>query len=259
MRHVSVSAARFLAEHAHEPIVLGDVADHVGYSPFHLARVFEQHLGVSPGQYLAAHRFQCAKELLLAGDEQVIDVCFAVGFSSVGTFTRRFTAAVGVSPTALRRLPDVMAASRPEPVHIPGDARHGGVVTGSVHLSDVAAAVLGHTVEIYVGLFRRRAASGFPISGSLLGGTREFMLTGVPAGVYWLLATALPARDDPCKQLLPVRGVVGAFPRPLRVGADGQRLHHDVSLDLADDWLTPVVVALPSLVIGSAQDWRRHG
>lgn len=257
MRDVAISAARFLAEHVHEPIALADVADHVGYSPFHLTRVFEQHLGQPPGQYLAAHRFQRAKELLLAGDEHVIDICFAVGFSSVGTFTRRFVNAVGVSPTAFRRLPDVLAASPPQPVHLPGAAWHGGVVTGSVRLSGAAAAVLGSAAEIYVGLFRRRLPSGFPISGSLLGATRDFMLTGVPPGMYWLLATALPIGDDPCKQLVPARGVVGASPGPVHIGID-QRHHRDVVLDLADDWRAPVVVALPSLVTGSAQDWRRH-
>jgi hypothetical protein len=131
-------------------------------------------------------------------------------------------------------------------------------VTGSVRLSGAASAVLGDAAEIYVGLFRRRAPTGCPISGSLLGATRDFMLTGVPPGTYWLLATALPVHGDPCKQLLPDRGVVGACPTLVRIGSGDQPKHHDVSLDLADDWLVPVVVALPSLVRRFAQDWRRH-
>jgi AraC-like DNA-binding protein len=258
MRDVAVKAARFLAEHASEPIALTDVADHVGYSPFHLARTFERQVGVPPGQYLAAHRFQRAKELLLAGDEPVIDICFAVGFSSVGTFTRRFVTAVGLSPTEFRRLPDAMVTSPPQPVNIPGHARHGGVVAGSVHISAAACAALGEAATIYVGLFPRRAARGFPVSGSLLGETREFLLTDVPQGAYWLLATALPVRDGPCAQLVPARSVVGACPSPIYISPNAAWHHRDVSLDLAVDWAAPVVVALPSLASGHAQDWRRH-
>lgn len=250
MQDVAVRAARFLAEHVQEPIALADVADHVGYSPFHLTRVFERNLGLPPGRYLAAHRFQRAKELLLAGNEQVIDICFAVGFSSVGTFTRRFVDAVGISPTAFRRLPDVMVASPPRPAHLPGPARHGGVVTGSVRLTGAAAAVLGNAAQIYVGLFRHPTPSGLPVSGSLLGGTRDFLLTGVPPGVYWLLATALPKSDDPCKQLIPAGGTVCAYPSPVGIGTGCPWQHHDVLLDLADDWRCPIVVALPSLVTG---------
>lgn len=259
MQDVAVRAARFLAEHAQESIALTDVADHVGYSPFHLARAFERHVGVPPGQYLAAHRFQRAKALLLAGDEHVIDICFAVGFSSVGTFTRRFATAVGVSPTEFRRLPDAMVASPPEPVDLPGRARHGGVVAGSVRISEAASAVLGGAAAIYVGLFPRRTARGFPVSGSMLGETREFLLTDVPHGVYWLLATALPGRDGPCEQLVPARSVVGACPSPVRVSADDAPwCHREVQLDVADDWSAPVVVALPPLASRYAQDWRRH-
>jgi AraC-like DNA-binding protein len=258
MQDVAVKAARFLAEHALESIALTDVADHVGYSPFHLARVFERQVGVPPGQYLAAHRFQRAKELLLAGDEHVIDICYAVGFSSVGTFTRRFATAVGISPTEFRRLPDAMVTSPPEPVNIPGPARHGGVVAGSVCITAEASAALGDASAIYVGLFRRRTARGFPVSGALLGETREFLLTDVPHGVYWLLATALPGRDGPSGQLVPARGVVGACPVPLRVSVDAPWHYREVVLDLANDWSTPVVIALPSVASRYAQDRRRH-
>ena len=135
MREAVVDAARFLAARSAEPITLGDVADHVGYSPFHLARAFERQLGMPPGRLLAAHRFQRAKRLLLSGDQRIIDVCHAVGFTSVGTFTTRFTAAVGRTPLEFRRLPDLLANSPPRPVVVPGWAPEGGTVTGSVQLS----------------------------------------------------------------------------------------------------------------------------
>ncbi|GAB3292033.1 helix-turn-helix transcriptional regulator [Parasphingorhabdus pacifica] len=256
MQDVAVEAARFVVAHAEEPIKLADVADHVGYSPFHLARSFEQRIGVPPGQFLAAHRFQHAKELILGGNDRIIDICFAVGFTSLGTFTRRFAADVGISPTEFRRLPDALADAPPRPVHVPGRARGGGVVTGTVHLSPGAQLALGCSPAIYVGLFPRRSARGLPAAGSLLDESGEFALHGAPPGDYWLLASALPA--DARSQLVPTEEVLGSSPWPVHVSAPTVQHHREVYLDIAADWMAPVLVALPPLASPIAQDRRRH-
>lgn len=247
MQEVVVEAARFLVSHLDRRVTLADVADHVGYSQFHLARAFERHVGVPPGQFLTAHRLQAAKRLLLTSDERVIDVCYAAGFKSVGTFTTRFTAAVGSTPTQFRRLPDVLATSPPRPVLVPGGALWGGLVTGSVRVSPAGLEALGGAAAVYVGLFTRRAARGSPVAGALLAGPGDFALTGIPPGTYWLLSSALPARADAQAQLVPTRGVLGAFHQPLRVSTGGQVHDCDLYLDVADDWAAPVVVALPAL------------
>ncbi|MET9022502.1 helix-turn-helix transcriptional regulator [Actinopolymorpha sp. NPDC004070] len=253
MHEVAVKAARFLAEHATEPIHLGDVADHVGYSPFHLSRIFERHLGLPPGQFLGAHRFQHAKRLLLDSEERVIDVCFAVGFTSVGTFTSRFAASVGVGPREFRRIPEALADGPPRPVSRPGGDPHGGVVAGVAQLSPAAVAALGGSAAVYVGVFTRRAPRGTPVSGALLDDGGSFVLTGVPPGSYWLLAAALPGRADPLGQLLPECGVSGHSPWPVRVTPSAPPIHRDVHLDLTPSWSAPVVVALPPLACGSAR------
>ncbi|MCI2419363.1 AraC family transcriptional regulator [Saccharopolyspora sp. K220] len=258
MPDVVTEAARFIAARAEERIKLADVADHVGYSPFHLARSFERQLGVPPGQFLAAHRFQRAKRLLLADDDRIIDICFAVGFTSVGTFTRRFTADVGVCPTDFRRLPHSLADAPPKPVHIPGSVPRGGVVTGKVHLSTAALAALRDTASVYVGLFPRRSPRGIPISGSLLDETGDFTLTGVPPGNYWLLSTAFASRAEAPAQLVPAWNVVGGSPWPVRVSARQPCHHREVHLDVAAEWSTPVLVALPPLASPIAQDRRRQ-
>lgn len=247
MRNIVVEAARFLSSRADEPIALGDVADHVGYSPFHLARAFEKHLGMPPGQFLAAHRFQRAKRLLLSTDLRTIDVCHAVGFTSVGTFTTRFTAAVGRCPLQFRRLPDVLTDAPPEPVRVPGGAPGGGIVTGSVRLSPAALAAVGSSPAVYVGLFPRRNARGLPVSGTLLGGERDFLLTGIPPGTYWVLAAALPALADVEAQLVPGRTVSGAAGEPVRVGSARPLHQREIELDVRPDWAAPVIVALPPL------------
>jgi AraC-like DNA-binding protein len=251
-------AARFLTLRANEPITLGDMAEHVSYSPFHLCRIFQRRLGVPPGQFLAAARFQRAKRLLLESDENVAEVCFAVGFASVGTFTSRFTAAVGATPREFRRLPHILTSSPPRPVVVSGGSPGGGVVTGSVGLSAAAAAEVGSAAGVYVGLFPRRAARGTPVAGALLGEDREFTLTGLPRGRYWLLASALPTSADAAAQLLPGRTVVGAGSAQVHVTAAEPVHHRHVHLDLAGDCAQPVVVALPALASETAQERRRQ-
>jgi AraC-like DNA-binding protein len=242
-----LEAARFLAAHHAEELRLGDVADHVGYSPFHLARAFEARVGVPPGHYLAAQRFEAAKSLLLGGEDRVVDVCMAVGFRSLGTFTDRFSALVGVSPTVFRQLPDRLADHPPQPMQRRGPAPQGARVAGSLVLGAAATSVLGGAASLYVGLFPARAARGVPVSGQLLHEPGPFQLLGVPPGRYWLLASALDRRGDPLSQLQPAARVVGSAPGPLRLGPGELRCVGPVRLDLAPPWVPPVVVALPSL------------
>lgn len=258
MREAVVSAARFMSTRADEPIALGDVADHVGYSPFHLARTFERELGMPPGQYLTAHRFQKAKQLLLQTDERIIDICNAVGFSAVGTFTTRFSAAVGATPVEFRRLPDVLTDSPPKPVSVPGVDSGGGTVMGTVRLSPAAQLALGPDPAVYVGLFPKRAARGFPVSGTLLAEPGDFLLTGVPPGMYWVLSSALPTAADARAQLIPGHTVAGACPRTVRVSAASPAHQRDVQLDVGQDWSPPVLIALPALASADAQERRRH-
>ena len=69
----------------------------------HLSRQFRRAYGESPYSYLMTRRIERAMALLRRGDLSVTDVCFAVGCSSLGTFSTRFTELVGVSPSVYRR------------------------------------------------------------------------------------------------------------------------------------------------------------
>lgn len=255
MRDAVLEAARFLTAERTQRLTLEDVAEHVRYSPFHLARAFERQIGLPPGKFLAAQRFQLAKELLLDTGERVVDICHEVGFSAPGTFTTRFTAAVGLSPHRFRLLPDLLADCPPAPVRVPGADGAGGAVTGRALLSPAAFAALDGGPAVYVGLFTA-SASGIPVSGSLLGPDLEFTLAAVPPGTYRLLACALPSAADPRGQLLPMVRAVGSAPRPVRVRPGPVPLRQDVRLDLAPAWSPPVLVALPPLASPGAQEWR---
>jgi len=69
----------------------------------HLSREFRLAYGESPYSYVMTRRIERAMALLRRGDLSVTEVCFAVGCSSLGTFSTRFTELVGVPPSAYRR------------------------------------------------------------------------------------------------------------------------------------------------------------
>ena len=68
----------------------------------HLSRQFRLAYGESPYSYLMTRRIERAMALLRRGDLSVTDVCFAVGCSSLGTFSTRFTELVGMPPSVYR-------------------------------------------------------------------------------------------------------------------------------------------------------------
>jgi AraC-like DNA-binding protein len=71
-------------------------------SPGHFSRSFRAAFGETPYGYLMTRRIERAKALLRRGDLTVTDVCMAVGCSSLGSFSSRFTELVGESPSAYR-------------------------------------------------------------------------------------------------------------------------------------------------------------
>jgi AraC family transcriptional regulator len=85
------------------PITLDEMARVAALSPNHLLRTFKQLFGQTPYQYVLARRIAYAQELLRSTDQGVTDICFAVGFASLGTFSWWFHQRVGVSPTDYRR------------------------------------------------------------------------------------------------------------------------------------------------------------
>jgi AraC-like DNA-binding protein len=86
-----------------EPLDVEALARGAHMSAGHLSRQFRQAYGESPYSYLMTRRIERAMALLRRGDLSVTDVCFAVGCSSLGTFSTRFTELVGVSPSVYRR------------------------------------------------------------------------------------------------------------------------------------------------------------
>jgi transcriptional regulator GlxA family with amidase domain len=71
-------------------------------SPAHFSRQFRAAYGETPYSYLMTRRIERAKALLRGGDMSVTEVCMAVGCTSLGSFSARFTELVGETPSAYK-------------------------------------------------------------------------------------------------------------------------------------------------------------
>ena len=85
-----------------QPLYVEALARGVNMSAGHLSRQFKLAYGESPYSYLMTRRIERAMAMLRGGDLSVTEVCFAVGCSSLGTFSTRFTELVGMSPSLYR-------------------------------------------------------------------------------------------------------------------------------------------------------------
>ena len=84
------------------PLDLEQISRHACFSRFHFLRLFRQAFNKTPHQYLIERRIERAKELLSADQLRVTDVCFEVGFQSLGSFSSLFHKSVGHAPIAFR-------------------------------------------------------------------------------------------------------------------------------------------------------------
>ena len=100
------------AEYA-APLNVPELARAAFMSPSHFSRRFRAVYGETPYSYLMTRRIERAKALLRRGDRSVTEVCVAVGCTSLGSFSARFTQLVGVSPSVYRSRDHRSAADVP--------------------------------------------------------------------------------------------------------------------------------------------------
>ena len=96
-----------------QPLDVEALARGAYMSAGHLSRQFRLAFGESPYSYLMTRRIERAMALLRRGDSSVTEVCFAVGCTSLGTFSTRFTELVGMPPSTYRHLAGQATAGMP--------------------------------------------------------------------------------------------------------------------------------------------------
>jgi AraC family transcriptional regulator len=191
-----------MRERLDEPLSLHDLARIAYISPFHFNRVFQQVTGLTPTRFLYAMRLHAAKHLLLTTPLSVTDVCFEVGYNSLGTFTTRFTQLVGLSPCGLRRFAEKMTPNSFELLceHY-SDAQ--GIAAPPPFISGRVVSPRPFEGLIFIGLFPLHIPQSLPAGGTLLDTPGPYSLGRVPDGIYHLLAAALPKSKQTLTYLLP--------------------------------------------------------
>jgi AraC-like DNA-binding protein len=109
--------------HFAEPLDLDRIAAVAGVSKYHFIRCFRMTYGETPMRYLTRRRIERAQDLLRAANLTVTEICMVVGFSSLGSFSAKFSQLVGESPTAYRN-----RYARAGVPHIPGCYLFMGIV-----------------------------------------------------------------------------------------------------------------------------------
>ena len=238
----ALRATRYLRAHFRDHVTVGDLATHLAYSPSHLTRVFTAAVGTSPMDYLAAWRLHEAKHLLVAHRLGVAETCHEVGYTSVGTFSRRFLRDVGTPPGALRRIADWIAERTLPAVSLLVPAA--GRIRVRPEVPEEMRRALGPAPYQWVGTFPRPVPSGLPATGTLRRGIDEVELPVVP-GAPWILATILPDGASVHEHLAPTSPLVARLRVPSAPVIGAVTLPVRAALP----WDPAVLVALAAMVV----------
>lgn len=225
-----------------EPISLAEIADYAGLSRFYLCRRFRAIVGVTPGRFLSAIRIYEAKRLLHETPLKVVDVSFAVGYNSLGSFTNAFTRTVGYSPGEFRRRSLIGGPFLEQRVGGP-DSDHAGAIAGTISIPGGFGAA-----RAYLGAFPTPLIRHAPVASAIVdvpvGRPVCYQLPLIPDGVWFVRAVAaaspLGAAPSSATQTL----VGGGEPVSVFAGTTTSaavRLRSAVPTDL------PVLLALPEL------------
>jgi len=238
-----------------EPLSLQDMADVASLSPYHFSRIFSRITGISPFKFLATLRLQHAKELLLTTSLSATEICFEVGYSSLGNFTTQFTQAVGLSPVRFRRSsenPDLSGITtllefREHSLAQPAGA---GSVTGRIDLPGP------HTGVTFIGLYPEPIPQGMPVGWSMVSDLDRYTIPRVSSGHYWLFAAAFNWSNDPITYLLPDNQslYVGSSQSPIEVTNHVLPAQLNLSLRQPQPTDPPLLSALPILL----NQWVHH-
>ena len=102
--HERLCRARTFIDECYDlPLDLDEISKQACLSRYHFLRLFREAFATTPHQYLMRRRIERAKELLRSRRLSVTDVCFEVGFQSLGSFSTLFRKCVGDPPTSYRQ------------------------------------------------------------------------------------------------------------------------------------------------------------
>ncbi len=227
------------------PFTVETLAEISNFSLFHFARLFRSLIGIPPGEFLTALRYDRAKELLLTTDLSVTDICFEVGYDSLGTFSSRFKQLVGVGPAGFRALPEVL-----DTLTIDASAAASSIPPEQGN----RATIRGHIVNpptgahAYVGIFPASIARGYPVAGARVAANTPFILPNLPRGKFRLLCAAVSASTSTRSHLLPGADLrVASHPEIISIETGKEVFDLPLLMRPLHAHEPPVLIALPAL------------
>jgi AraC family transcriptional regulator len=242
--HIRAVARVIDAMHArHEAnMSLGEMANIAYMSRYHFERTFRHVTGVRPRQYLRALRLRAALRLLLQTSASVTDVCFDVGYNSLGTFVRCFTDLLGLSPRRVRLLAKSQeSAPRLPELEKPVEPAQNAILTGRI------VAPEGFDGRAFIGLFTTPMPQGAPVACTIASGAGEFRISGIRDGNYHLFALGVPAAVTP-RELFLCESALRAGGQRLEVERGAVTGDTELHLRAPSPLDPPVLVMMPALL-----------
>lgn len=239
---------QYIQQHIDEPLPLSRLAGYAAYSQYHFTRIFKERIGLSPLYYVSSLRLQKAKNLLLHTNLSIRDIGLEIGQQSLGTFTTRFTARVGITPSHFRnsivhadnQLHSLQKLKDWRTLHYTSNqyARIEGTIKAEISFKGV----------VLIGLFAKPIPEGLPLYGTLVSSLGDFCITGVKPGIYYLMATSVSWGMQAKDILLPQRTLRTRSKEPIVVGLSSLVPHQQVTLyaPRLDD--PPILISLPLLM-----------
>lgn len=194
MRYEAIQRAiAFMRERYMDQLTLQEIADAAQLSPFHFDRVFRGMIGISPYVFLASIRMKEAKRLLLMTKQSVTAICFDVGYTSLGTFTSRFTLLVGLPPSRFRQLAQekIMQTSPKELREVVDCVQRYSLLAGKEGVRGSIRIPVPFNGLIFTGLFSGPLPQGRPAGCSVLTSAGHYCIPPVPDGQYYLFSAAI--------------------------------------------------------------------
>lgn len=238
---------RCLRSRPGESLSLDAMAEIACLSRYYFIRMFRAVTGLPPARFLTVVRMDMAKHLLLNSDMKVTEICFEVGYRSLGTFERRFSELVGLSPGRLRQLgkqPDLLSLA----VHW---IDHG--LTLLIPQSDRCLNIQTRLPDSFHGfvfacLSQAKSASRIPVASGIGRGAESLAVPCLANGQYVLGAVAIEYGSNSLSMLMNSNALrtSGTF---LRI--DGGYPQNSIQVEFREPRITdpPVLPVLPIIIL----------
>lgn len=180
-------------ERLDENISLKEMAAVAFMSRYHFNRTFRQVTGLPPCRFLTKLRVEAATRMLLDTDHSVTDICLDVGYTSLGTFIRRFSHLLGISPMRLRTLRQSPSRNLLRQLET-GNADAGASAPRYPRpsVSGLVQAPPTFSGPIFTGLFPTAIPEGTPVACAISMQPGPYLMSPVPNGRYYVFALGLP-------------------------------------------------------------------